>query len=407
MTERVKPWTQQYLPSKIKDVIGQDKAAASIKKFVVNFKQERKKGAFLYGPTGSGKTCSVYALARELDLEVVELNASDFRTGDAIANVVGNASKQMSLFARGKIILVDEVDGVSGTRDRGGLPELSRIISETSFPVIMTANDPFDKKFSDLRKKTTMIEFEPLGTAPVFEILKKIADGEKIDYDEDTLKAVARRSGGDARAAINDFQMLSAKGKLRKEDLEALSDRERIEEINTALTKIFKTTDPLIAKHSFDTVVEDLKQCMLWVDENLPKEYTKAADLARAYDYVSKADIMNRRIMRWQHWRFLAYVNDYLSAGVAVSKDEKYKKMIEISQSERPLKIWLANRKYQKRLAICEKIAAHTHSSKREVLQSTYPYLQVIFQKGKDKEMLAAIADRLELDSDEVSYLKR
>ncbi len=407
MAIRARPWTQKHSPSKVSEVVGQDKAIASLKKFVLNFKRERKKGALLYGPTGSGKTCAVYALAKEMDLEVVELNASDFRTGDAISSVVGNASKQMSLFAKGKIILVDEIDGVSGNKDRGGLPELGRIIKETSFPLVFTANDPFDKKFSDLRKKSTMIEFEPLQHPQINGLLKRVADAENIEYDEDVLKSLARRAGGDARAAINDLQILGSDKKLDRKDLEVMSDRERMEEITTALTKIFKTTDPIIARSSFNTVTEDLKECMLWVDENLPKEYEKPADLARAYDYVSKADMMNRRIMRWQHWRFLSYVNDFLSAGVAVSKDEKYKKMVDYERTERLLKIYIANRKYQKRLAICEKIAEQTHTSKKRAVKDTYPYLKAMFRKGKDKEMMSGIIERLELDSGEVEYLKK
>jgi replication factor C large subunit len=406
MAERVKPWIEQYSPKKVKEVVGQDRAVAGLKKFIVNFKQERKKGSLLYGPTGSGKTCSVYAIAKELDLEVVELNASDFRTADMIASVVGNASKQMSLFSKGKVILVDEIDGVSGNRDRGGLPELGRIIQSTSFPVVMTANDPFDKKFSDLRKKSSMIEFVPLQCSAVFGVLKGIADAEGIKYDEDALKSIARRSGGDARAAVNDLQMMSAGGKITKQELESLSDRERVEEITTALTKVFKTTDPVIARQSFSTVTEDLNQCMLWVDENVPKEYEKPADLARAYDFISKADVMNRRIRRMQHWRFLAYINDYLSAGVAVAKDEKYRKVVDYEQTQRLLKRYIANRKYQKRLAICEKIADKTHTSKKDAVKNTYPYIKAVFKSG-NKAMMGEIEDYLELDKEEIGYLKR
>jgi replication factor C large subunit len=407
MAERVKPWTQKHLPRKLKEVIGQDKAIVSLKKFAVNFKKERRKGIVLHGPTGSGKTCAVYALAEEMGLEVVELNASDFRTAEGIASVVGNASKQMSLFAKSKIILLDEIDGVSGTKDRGGIPEIIRVIDETKFPIVMTANDPFDKKFSALRKKAHLVEFEPLQYVHVFDIVKRVADSEGIEYDDDALKSIARRAGGDARAAINDMQMLSADGKITKEDLETLSDREKTEEIETALTKIFKTTDPLIAKHSFDTVNEDLKECLLWVDENLPKEYDKPEDLARAYDFVSKADVMNRRIMRWQHWRFLVYVNDFMSAGVAVSKDEKYRKMVDYARTQRLLKIWMANRRYQKRLAICEKIADKTHSSKKDVVKNTYPFIREIFRRGKDREMITRLADELELESEEMAYMKK
>jgi replication factor C large subunit len=407
MSERVKPWTQQHSPKKVNEVMGQAKAVAELKKFVLNFKQERKKARLLYGPTGSGKTCSVYALANELGLEVVELNASDVRNADGIASIVGNASQQMSLLFKGKIILIDEIDGVSGTKDRGGVPELGRTIQNTKFPIVMTANDPFNKKFSDLRKKAALVEYVPLQYLHVFEIIKGIAESEKIQCEDDVLKQIARRAGGDVRSAINDLQMMGGDKKITKEDLETLSDRERTEEITTALTKIFKTTDPLIAKQSFSTVSEDLNQCMLWIDENLPKEYEKAVDLARAYDYVSKADVMNRRIRRWQHWRFLVYVNDYLSAGVAVAKDEKYRKIVDYEQTQRLLKIYIANRKYQKRLAICEKIADVTHSSKKEVVKNTYPFIKAIFKKGRNREMISKLSDEFELDSDELEYLKR
>jgi len=364
---RVKPWTQKYAPKTVKELKGQDRAAAELKRFILNFKNEKKKAMLLYGPTGCGKTCSVYVMAQELGLEIVELNASDFRTGNSISSIIGSAAKQRSLFFKGKIILVDEVDGISGTRDRGGIPEMLRIIEETAFPIVFTANDPFHKKFSTLRKKVALVEFNVLQSADMFDTLKHIVEEEHIDYEEDALKSIARRSGGDMRSAINDLQMLSSGGTLKSEYLNSLSDRERVEEITLALTKIFKTTDPVIARRSFETVNEDLNHCILWVDENLPKEYEKPQDLARAYDYISKANIMSRRIMRWQHWRFLTYVNDYISAGVAVSKDEKYRKIVEYEQTQRLLKIYIANRKYQKRLAICEKIAEKTHSSKKEV----------------------------------------
>ncbi len=403
-----KPWVAKHSPMNAKDVQGQDRAVLKLKEFVIGFKKKKKKGVLLHGPTGCGKTCSAYAIAKEMGYEIVEVNASDTRNADQISSIIGEASKQMSLFCpKGKIILVDEIDGVSGMKDRGGIPTLVKIIEESAFPIIMTANDPFDKKFSSLRKKAEMIEFDILSYTDVFKILKHVCEVEEIDYDETALKMLARRAGGDARASVNDLQMLTGGGRgLKKEHLEMLSDRERKEEITMALTKVFKTTDPMIAKQSFQVVEEDLKECMLWVDENLPKEYEKPADLARAYDFLSKADIMQRRIMRWQHWRFMAYVNDYLSAGVAVSKDEKYRKVVEYKRTQRLLKIWMANRKYQKRLAISEKIADKTHSSKKEVVKNTYPYIKEIFKNG-NHDMVQALIEEFELDDGEVEYLRK
>ncbi len=41
----------------------------------------------------------------------------------------------------------------------------------------------------------------------------------------------------------------------------------------------------------------------------------------RVNDCLSRADIFQRRIKRWQHWRFLVYVNALMTAGIALSKE--------------------------------------------------------------------------------------
>jgi replication factor C large subunit len=260
-----------------------------------------------------------------LGYEIIEVNASDFRNKDKINSIIGNAIKQMSLFATSKIILVDEIDGLSGSKDRGGISEITKLIAESSFPVLLTANNPWDNKFSSLRNKTEMIEFPSLDYKDIFKVLKRICDKENISYEDDTLKTFARRCGSDVRAAINDLQTFTNDKKLTKETLEELSDRNKTEKITSALLKIFKTTDANIARNALNNIDEDFDKVMLWIDENLPKEYIIPEDLARAYDKVSKADVFSRRIRRRQHWRFLIYINALLSAGIATAKDEKYK----------------------------------------------------------------------------------
>ncbi|MBN2421439.1 replication factor C large subunit, partial [Candidatus Woesearchaeota archaeon] len=319
-------FVKKYLPKELKEVRGQDKAVSEIASFIKN---RKKPCAILYGPTGSGKTSAVYALANELDLEILEVNASDFRNAEGMQSIVGSAAKQMSLFSKGKIILVDEIDGLSGTKDRGGIPELIRVIEETKFPVICTAVDVFDSKFSPLRKKSLMIEFEKMNSDSMFDILKNICVKEGIKYDEDSLKQLARQSGGDVRAAITDLQILTPYSELLKEDVAALSIRNKQESIPQALVKVFKTTDLNIALSAYENIDENLDQVMLWVDENIPYEYKKPKDLAEAYHFVSQADLFNRRIRRWQHWRFLVYINAFLSGGIASSKDSKYSEFVQ------------------------------------------------------------------------------
>ena len=400
------PWTKKYQPKDASEVKGHEKALLEIKNFILNFKNQKKKAAIIYGQSGVGKTCSVYALAADLNYETFELNASDFRNKNMIESRLGSAIMQRSLFSKNKIILVDEIDGLSGKNDRGGVSALARLVDKSIFPIVMTATNPYNKKLNAIRKKANLIQFHNLNYLSVFSVLKNICNKEKIKFNEDALKSLARHAGGDLRSAINDLQTLTHETKeLKNEDLKELSDRNRTENMLSALMKVFKTTDINIAIRAFENVEEDIGKQFLWIDQNLPIEYQKPEDLARAYNYLSKADVFKGRIRRWQHWRFLVYVNVLISAGVAVAKDEKYKGFTSYKPTTRILKLWRANMKYQKRKSIASKIAEKTHTSSKRALQDTLPYLSLIFKKNK--ELSSKLVQEFEFDKDEIEWLRK
>jgi replication factor C large subunit len=399
-----KPWIRKYSPGRISEVIGQDSAISFLKDFVNRYDKQKKKAVLIYGSSGCGKTSSVYALANELNLEIVEMNASDFRNKEQIQSIAGAASQQMSLFGRGKVILIDELDGIAGRQDFGGVAAMAELIKKSKFPIVMTINNPYNKKFSSIRSKCELLKFEDLDANSIFMILKNIADKEGIKYDSASLKRLARRNAGDARGAINDLQILTTGGKLAEKTIDELSERNRTENMLQALVKVLKNTDPSIAISAFDNVEEDLDECLFWLDENLPKEYENPEDLARAYEKLSRADVFKRRIRRWQHWRFLVYVNALLTAGVSVSKDSKNKRFVAYKPTGRILKMWWAKQKSMKKKAIAEKLAKKTHSSVKEQIK-TIDYFKAIFQNNK--EMSRKIANYLDLDKEEVAWLKK
>lgn len=399
----MKSWVKKYSP-KLNEIVGQDFVISTIKNFVKDYKNQKKKAILLYGPSGCGKTSMVQALADDFNFELVDINASDCRTKDKINEKVGQAIKQRSLFGNEKLILFDEVDSI-GSKDRGGIVAIADLIKNSSYPIIMTANDPFNKKFKPLKKIAMYVECAMLDYNDVFNFLKNICIKELIEYEDIALRDLARRSGGDLRAAINDLQTLAQKDKvLNRKSLEMLQDRQRIDTIQNALIRIFKSSDPIIAVSALDNVSEDIDKSFMFIQNNLPKEYINPEDLAAAYDYLSKADVFKGRIRRWQYWRFLVYVNAFMTAGVAVSKKEKYKKMVEYTESKRGLQIWMANMKYQKRMGIAQKIAEYTHTSTKRVINDVLPYLQTIFKNNPGKADI--IAKELDLDPDEIKWLK-
>ena len=356
----------------------------------------------IFGPPGTGKTCSVYAIANELGMELLEVNASDTRDKENIQKIVGSSSMQLSLFGKPKVILVDELDGITKD-DFGGIPELVRIIEKTRFPLILVANDIEDQKFKPLIKISEVVEFTRIGHNEIFQLLKSICEKEKILYDEIALKILSTRAGGDVRAALIDLQTISSSGeKITREDVLQLSERQQEENIISSLIRIFKSTDPKVAVSAFENVDVDFDTMKLWVDYNLPLEY-KSKDLANAYDCMSMADVYNKRIIRRQYWRLLNYINLFMTVGIAVAKESKNNIPVKYKKPMRLLQVWMANQKNVYRKRIAEKIAMHTHCSAKRAFK------EVIYIKAaaKNKTYIKSISEALRLDEDEQEWLLR
>lgn len=396
-------WIKKYFPLKKDDFVGNSSEFSSVLNYVKNYSKGNKP-LFVYGGIGNGKTSSVYVVAEELGFELVELNASDTRSSSSITELLSGVLNQGSLFGNSKLILIDELDGLSGTKDRGAVPSLAKLISSSSFPVILVAQDAYVDKLKPLRKISELVEFNPLSSEDIFSLLKRICVSEKVEFDESALQQLARISGGDARAAVNDLQSIASLGKISKDSVSMIGERNSTKKIEDALTRIFKTTDVSVALPAFDDVVEDLDQVFLWVEENLPKEYLEPEHLAVAFDNVSLADVFRGRIRRWQYYRFYVYCYNLMTAGVALAKDKKYSSKVKYSQTSRLLKIWIYNNANAKKKSIASKVALKTHTSQKRAFSDVVPFLQGIFKKNK------VLADKLSSEFDfadeEVNWLK-
>jgi replication factor C large subunit len=395
-------FTVKYAPKNEDQIFGQQKAVQELKEFIVNYKINRQKAALLFGPIGNGKTSSVYALAKQLNYDLLEINSSDLRNQDKMKSFLNSALGQQSLFFKPKLILIDEIDNLSGVKDRGCVPTLVKAIEKSTFPVILTANDPFNTKLKPLRKACLNIEYHKLQYRTIAHTLQWVCEQENIKTEEKAVNSLARQVDGDLRGALIDLQSCAAKNSFVYDDIKNLSDRKRTESIINALAIIFKSSNVENALPALNEVDINMNEIFLWMDYNLPKEYLSAKSLAKAYEHLARADVFKGRIRRQQHWRFIVYIYNLLTAGISSAKDERNTQFIQYKQTMRLLRIWQSKMKQAKKKDIAEKYAIRTHLSKKQAQEQVF-YLQNIFRNSSGKE----IAEELDLSSDEVDWLKR
>lgn len=370
----------KYRPKSLKDFVNQKEALA---KFINWYNSWRpgEKAALLYGKPGVGKTCLVEAFANDKNLQLIQMNASDTRSRKQIEEIFVNASQSIPIFKKGKIFLIDEVDGIAGREDVGGIQAIVDLIKKTRYPVVLTANDVYDQKLRAIREYCELIELKPLTVWDIEKKLKEICEREGIEYEKEVLNMIAKRSDGDLRAAINDLETLvSGRKKISLKDLEILGYREREREMFEALKILFKTTSLMGAKMSISNVDLEPDTIFWWIEENIPNEYEKPEEIAEAFECLAKADLFRARIIHRNYWKLLRYFNDLMTAGVSLAKKDVYRKFTKYSfpSKLRYLSTTKDERGEEKEFLL--KLSKILNCSTKKIRKEFNPYFQ-IFQK--------------------------
>ena len=467
------PWSSRFRPKRTAEVAGNREAIQELRRWLQSWEKgvPKERAAFIYGPPGVGKTASVQALAADMGFDLLEVNASDYRTRTRLEELVGRAATQsVTVFGRRRLILFDEMEGISGREDLGGIAAIADIIKNTRSPIVLIATsvgEENEEKFRPLRDRSLIIEYKPIPTLEVYGRLASIAKEMRIDASEEALEALAVRSEGDVRSAINDLESLArGKGKVTVGDVESLGRRDRQEYTPDVIRAIFSSRNLREARRAVSQSYVGHEGLFDWIYENLPLILDDPGDLHDGLEALARADVYDRRA-RSSNYRLQKYMFNMMSGGVSFSRRRSeglgLRRQILATTARlgfpqsaftlheaaegllvkpvrylgddwgrvngamrglgaswvrggnawsipylRPPQLrWRYIRTYQSRLrlrSVSEKVATRCLVSRKEAVSEVIPLMRVMF-KGS-REMGDGIAGWLDLDEDEAAWLR-
>jgi len=400
-------WVEKYRPKKIEDIVGNEEAKATFVDWLKGKSRSKKKAVLLYGPPGVGKTALVNAAAKEFNFTIIEMNASDTRSEKAVNAIAKPATSYVALDAfstttqaKGNLLFLDEVDGIAGNEDRGGVSAIIEIVEKSLVPVIMAANDPSLDKLRPLKKICLLIRFQQIRIPLLIALLQKICLLEHVKAEFEALERIAENSRGDVRSAVNDLQSLSETNHcLTLQDTMALTPRNKDISMDETLLGYFSAKSIAEASTLLSRSNVDYDEFIMSVSDNLPKRYANSDELAVAYDYVSQADVYRGRIGT-ENWHLLKYFYNSMSQAASVAP-ESYKPFEFIAPPIRIITLFWTKGKRSMLDAICGKIGAQCHVSHEKAKHDFVPLIKIILQQQKNSPLIS----KLELTPEEVDFL--
>lgn len=408
MDQKSTNWVEKYRPQTLDKVVGHPTAIDTLREWALSWEDDspQYRAIILYGDPGIGKTSVAYALANEMGWEVIELNASEQRTASKIEKVAGSGSRMETLSGSKRLIILDEADNIQGVADRGGEKAVIGLIKKTNHPMILIANELYDMSYG-LRSACKLIQFRSISQNTIISILKGIAEKEGIIYERGVLEKLAENADGDLRSAINDLQAIvqgrADKAKIEIKDI-VIGQRDTKEDIFKVLGKIFRGTDALDAYRSTFNLDQNPEDFIQWIDENLPHEYTRPANLAEAYNYLSKASVFLGNVKRRQNYGLWRYASVLMTAGIVVARSQTQPQIGFVKFQTPAIRKRLGETKGMRKIrdSLAQKIGSHCHTSIRFARYHLFPFFRLMM---KDERYASSIAALLELTVEEMALL--
>ena len=213
----------------INNLLNREEEVSKIKEILKDFDLNKanlttKRGLYIYGDPGSGKTTFIINLLKELNYDVIKYDAGDIRNKSIMDTITKHnmSDRNVMHMFYGQVkriaIIMDEIDGMNNG-DKGGINSLIKIIrpkktkkqrlEETTLnPIICIGNYHIDKKIKELMKVCHVVELKSPTKQQTLSIVKKLIPAFSSLSDDNEIKTnIINYIQGDLRKITTIYEL--------------------------------------------------------------------------------------------------------------------------------------------------------------------------------------------------------
>ncbi|CAI5734318.1 unnamed protein product [Hyaloperonospora brassicae] len=341
-------WTDKYKPQTLDHMIGNTELGKKLKTWLLDWEAMHVKGTkkvpfsaklaenrgaktvLLSGPPGIGKTTIANLVARECGFECTELNASDTRSKKmlqtGLKDVLGTQalqfgmatgkSRQQNMHLARRVVIMDEVDGMSGG-DRGGTAELIQLIKKSKTPIICICNDRQSQKVRSLANHSFDLRMRRPTKIQIGKRLMEIGLNEGLHMEKNAIEEAADRCGNDIRQLLTQMQRwrLTTTSITYADLVNPSSQHNKDESLRlnpfSATQQIFRRDVSFEARNEAYFVDYDLMPLMVqenYIQSIMNNRTSSDENLEAAMyasEFISESDLLNTYVRVDQRWDLL------------------------------------------------------------------------------------------------------
>ena len=342
MVNSHKPFHLKYRPTNFDELLGQDVISITLKQALITNKIAP---AYLFcGPRGTGKTSSARIFAKSLNcqkyskpcklpcnkcelckninigiaLDIIEIDAASNTGVENIREIIERANFAPTQ-ARWKVYVIDECHMLSTAASNALLKTIEEPPERVVF--ILATTNP-ERVLTTIQSRCQKFNFKSINSEYIYNHLLEISNKELINFEEEGLRLIAKRSNGGMRDAQRLLDQLSLiPDGITKKNVEELlgevSENDLLDLIKSLIKNIpdslIKTcsnlydsgNEPISILEGLLNITRDL--LLKTVDNNYSDLFYTSKELQPEIEKISKL-INKSKIIEWhRHLRNLEY----------------------------------------------------------------------------------------------------